>query len=329
MTLDIRREDLDALEAEWRDLLPVSPLHCAFVHPLWLRTWWEQFGTGRELLLLAARDGGKLLAVAPLMREDSRLTFAGDTQICDYMDICAPPGDRIPLLTALLRGLSEEPWSEIALWALPEDSPTLAALPAACQQLGLSLQQEVEDVCPQIDLPGTVEEYFQRLDKKDRHELRRKLRKLPQGGDVSLEVIGDPQGLSAAMDDFIRMHVASRAEKAAFMTPQMEAFFRRVVPALAGEGMAEMTFLCLSGRRVAAVLCFRTEDELLLYNSGYDPDYAGLSVGLLSKALALERAIQLGYKRFDFLRGAEPYKYDLGAHDFRVYRCLIRRTENP
>ncbi len=329
MTLEIRREDLDALEAEWRDLLPGASLRCAFAHPIWLRTWWQHFGGGRELLLLAARDGGKLLAVAPLMREGSRLTFAGDTQICDYMDICAARGDRAPLVAALLRSLGEEPWSEIVLWALPEDSPTLEALPDICREMGLSLQQEVEDVCPQLDLPASVEEYFQRLDKKDRHELRRKLRKLPQGGEVSLEVINDPQGISAAMDDFIRMHVASRAEKAAFMTPQMEAFFRSLVPALAREGMAEMTFLCLGGRRVAAVVCFRTEDELLLYNSGYDPAYAGLSVGLLSKALALERAIQLGYKRFDFLRGAEPYKYDLGARDFRVYRCLIQRTKSP
>jgi len=87
-----------------------------------------------------------------------------------------------------------------------------------------------------------------------------------------------------------------------------------------------MIFLRLGGRRVASVLCFRAGDELLLYNSGYDPLFAGLSVGLLSKALALKRAIDLGSKRFDFLRGAERYKYELGAQDLAVRRCLIRRT---
>ncbi|MEE8347693.1 MAG: GNAT family N-acetyltransferase, partial [Dehalococcoidia bacterium] len=66
--------------------------------------------------------------------------------------------------------------------------------------------------------------------------------------------------------------------------------------------------------------------EALLYNSGYNPDYAYLSVGLLSKALALRKAIEEGRSRFDFLRGPEPYKYDLVARDVAVYRCTVRRN---
>jgi len=77
--------------------------------------------------------------------------------------------------------------------------------------------------------------------------------------------------------------------------------------------------------RAAAVLCFESEQELLLYNSGYDPAFAPLSVGFVSKALTLKRAIEEGKQRFDFLRGAEPYKYDLGAQDLKVYRLVIRR----
>jgi CelD/BcsL family acetyltransferase involved in cellulose biosynthesis len=87
-----------------------------------------------------------------------------------------------------------------------------------------------------------------------------------------------------------------------------------------------LTFLRLGGVRAASVLCFRTDGDLLLYNSGYEKAYAQLSVGLLSKALALQRAIEQGMKRFDFLRGPEPYKYDLGASDVPVYRCVIRRS---
>ncbi len=325
MSLTVRREELAALEPEWREMLARSPLRCAFVQPVWLRTWWEEFGTARELVLLSVRRDGELEGVVPLMREDGRISFAGDTEICDYMDVIAPAEGRAELLAAVLRSLGEEPWDEVVLWAVREDSPTLAALPGVCVELGLAFEKELEDVCPHIDLPPAVDEYFERLDKKDRHELRRKLRKLPQGGEVDLEVLTEPEALNAAMDDFLQMHVASRAEKAAFMTPEMERFFRRIAPALAAEGMAEMVFLRLGGRRAACVLCFRTEDEMLLYNSGYDPAYAGLSVGLLSKALALEHAIERGFKKFDFLRGAEPYKYDLGAKDLSVYRCVIRR----
>ncbi len=326
MGLRIQREALAQLEPEWRELLPRCRFGRPFISPAWLKLWWDQFGEGRELILLSIRDDDSLTGILPLMRRDGRISFAGDTEVCDYMDIAAPAGAEAAILDAALRALSEEPWREIVLWALSGASPTYLALPGVCRQLGLALETEVEGVCPQIELPASWEEYLEALNKKDRHELRRKLRRLSRAGETELEVLVSPAEVAGALDDFVRMHAASRAEKAAFMTGQMERFFRRMVVALAEEGLVEMIFLRLGGIRVAAVLCFRPGNEVLLYNSGYDPAYAGLSVGLLSKALALKRAIDQGLKKFDFLRGAERYKYHLGARDVAVHRCVIRRT---
>ncbi len=323
--LTVQREELGRLEPEWRGLSGRSAVRNVFLSPTWRRIWWEEFADGRELLLLAVRRDGELIGVAPLMREDDRFTFAGDTEICDYMDFTVAQGAEEAVLTAVLRSLGEEPWREIVLWGLPNYSPTLKLLPAIVPGFDLSVDIQQEDVCPQITLPGSWEEYLAGLNKKDRHELRRKLRRLSDGGRVAIEVLTEPEAVTASLDDFLRLHGAARADKANFMTERMAHFFRRIVVALAGEGLVELFFLTLNGLRAAAVLCFRGEGELLLYNSGYDPAYAGLSVGLLSKALALQRAIDEGQQRFDFLRGAEPYKYDLGAQDLNVYRCIIRR----
>jgi CelD/BcsL family acetyltransferase involved in cellulose biosynthesis len=326
--LTVERVDPAAAENEWRELQACCDPAYPFLSPTWQRIWWEEFGGGeqREQVLLRVSDGGKACALVPLMREGDRLTWSGDTRICDYMDVVAADEGRPELLEAVIRSLGEEPWAELVLWALREDSPTFQALSGVCASLGLGLETEVEDVCPQIELPGDWEEYLAGLDKKDRHELRRKLRKLSQGGEPELEVLTSAEDVTAAMDDFISQHKTSRADKETFMTAQMEGFFRRAVPALAAEGSVEMTFLKLGGVRAACVLCFRTDGDLLLYNSGYEKPYAQLSVGLLSKALALQRAIEQGMRRFDFLRGAEPYKYDLGAKDVAVHRCVIRRT---
>lgn len=330
MTLTVSREDLSSLEPEWRELLTSCSGHAAvFQSPAWLRTWWEEFGSGRELVLLAAREEQRLVGIVPLMREGRRLSFAGDTEVCDYMDFPCTGSREAELLAALFRSLGEEPWDELALWALREDSPTMAALPAVCAEAGLTITTETEDVCPRIALPADFEEHIASLDKKDRHELRRKLRKLPQAGAVELEVIESPTEAGAALDTFVQMMRDSRSDKADFMTPQMESFFRRLVVNLAAEGLIEMVFLRLGGVRTACVLCFRAGDESLLYNSGYDPAYSHFSVGLLSKALALQRAIEQGKTRFDFLRGHERYKYELGARDLHVHRALIRRTAEP
>ncbi len=324
-SLQVQREDLGAIETDWRELLPRCRLRYPFYSPAWLRVWWEEFGAGRDLMLLSVRQDGRLAGVAPLMREGGRISFAGDTAICDYMDIVAAEGDEPAVLRAVLQSLAGEPWDELVLWGLHARSPTLEALPDVCRAMGWPADIETEDVCPQLDLPTTWEEYMSLLDKADRHELRRKLRKLPQGGPVDLQFLRSPEEVEAAFPDFVRMHVESRIEKAEFMTDRMASFFRRMARVLAADGLIEMQFLRLGGRRVAGVLAFRGDGEVLLYNSGYDTAYAGLSVGLLSKVMLLERAIDDHRCRFDFLRGAEPYKYDLGAKDVSVYRAVVRR----
>ncbi len=317
MSCSVQEETLDQLETRWSELLPRASYPSVFASPAWLRVWQREFDED-QLLLLSVSCQEELVGVAPLMIDrGGRLSFAGDTQIFDYMDFVSQEGGELPLISAVFRSLLERPWRELVLWGIREDSPTLIALPQICDDLGLSLKTELEDICPRVDLPGTWDEYLEGLGKKDRHELRRKLRRLAQSGDVRLEVLDTPAEINSALGDFLRMHTASRSDKA--------AFFEGIASETARKNQAKLLFLTLDGVRVAGVLCFRIRNELLLYNSGYDPAYSGLAVGLLSKALALRHAIEEGLARFDFLRGAEPYKYDLGGQNFNVYRCIIHR----
>jgi CelD/BcsL family acetyltransferase involved in cellulose biosynthesis len=127
------------------------------------------------------------------------------------------------------------------------------------------------------------------------------------------------------MDDFLHLMESSKHEKAEFLTPQMEHFFREMAVTLAADGLIRMYFLELDGVRVAAVLCFDCDNSLLMYNSGYDPQLSHLAVGLISKALLVKDAIEQGRACLDFLRGDERYKYDLGAQNSQVYRCTVTR----
>ena len=82
------------------------------------------------------------------------------------------------------------------------------------------------------------------------------------------------------------------------------------------------------GKPAGAVLCFDAGSHLYMYNSGYNPAYSNLSVGIVSKALVLQWAIEHGKTGLDFLRGDEPYKYEWGARDEPIQRLLIRRTDD-
>ena len=109
------------------------------------------------------------------------------------------------------------------------------------------------------------------------------------------------------------------------MTAERERFFVDAAVELASRGQLKLSFLALDGVQVASCMSFDYGDSYLLYNSGYDPAFSHLSVGILNKALSIKEAIGAGKHFFDFLRGTERYKYNLGAEDRAVYRLTVRR----
>ena len=118
----------------------------------------------------------------------------------------------------------------------------------------------------------------------------------------------------------------SRDDKDEFLTPAMEAYFRDLAITFAGLGMIRLSTLSLDGKPTAMLFAFENAETTFLYNSGYDPEFAPLAVGLLSKAYAIQDAIARGKTRFDFLRGDEDYKRHLGGHPNEVLRLTMRRA---
>ena len=122
---------------------------------------------------------------------------------------------------------------------------------------------------------------------------------------------------------FLKLFQQSRTDKAAFLTPKMEAFFRSLFATMAQMKLLRLNFLELNGKPIAATICLDYKDSVYLYNSGYDPDFRWSSAGLISKAMCIQDSIQRNRKRFDFLKGNEEYKYHLGGQEFPVYRYSV------
>jgi CelD/BcsL family acetyltransferase involved in cellulose biosynthesis len=180
-----------------------------------------------------------------------------------------------------------------------------------------------EDVSLEMDLPAGFEEYLETLNSKQRHEVRRKLRRLAEEGNIEYRFIENGDELQPALDTFFKMFVESRQDKAAFLTERMKAFFRSMTDMMAENGLLKLGILELDKKPVAEILCFDYQDGIYLYNSGYDPQYVSLSAGLLSKVLAIKDSIEKGKKKFDFLKGRETYKYHLGGKEVPLFRCRI------
>jgi CelD/BcsL family acetyltransferase involved in cellulose biosynthesis len=173
-------------------------------------------------------------------------------------------------------------------------------------------------------LPGDFGAFVAGLGKHDRHELRRKLRHLGEAGAVAFESATTPSEVQRDFDRFLEFMRISRDDKDEFLTPVMEAFFRDLATTFARLGMARLSTLSVDGKAAAMLFSFENADTTFLYNSGYDPEFAPLAVGLLSKAYAVEDSIKRGKTSFDFLRGDEEYKRRLGGVPKEVVRLTMR-----
>jgi CelD/BcsL family acetyltransferase involved in cellulose biosynthesis len=214
----------------------------------------------------------------------------------------------------------------LELYSLMETSPTLAHLPGLARQMGYDVEITEEDVAPGLDLPSTWDEYLAGLSKKDRHELRRKFRRLESVEGWRWYCLYDAGQVVTKLDDFLELMRQSDPEKLEYMTPEREQFFRRITQLTAELGIIKLFFLEIDQKPVAASLCFDYGSSRLLYNSGYNPEYSYYSVGLLLNALCLRDAIEQGQDYFDFLRGPEPYKYHLGGKNHTLYQMVVKRS---
>jgi CelD/BcsL family acetyltransferase involved in cellulose biosynthesis len=186
----------------------------------------------------------------------------------------------------------------------------------------LEYQLNDEEVSPYIPLPADWEGYLATLDKKDRHELRRKRRRLETAGGWTVRE-ATPATLAADLEVFFDLHAKSSKAKADFLTAEKEDFFRHICADMQRAGWLSLRTLVFQERPAAAALAFVYDRKLLAYNSGYEPEFAGLSVGLVMMSELIRSAIEDGLSEVDFLRGNEKYKYDLGARDIPLTHLLV------
>jgi len=323
------------LRAEWSQLLSQVPFQSVFFTPQWQETWWRHFGTTHQLHMLTVRSNeGTLQGLAPLMSRNGldgspRLELLGDLELCDYLDVLMLPAQQREVGRTVVEYLvghgSDE--MELCLQNLGQHSSTSEVFHDHLINRGLTVEVEQIETCPTVVLPLDWEVYLATLRGKDRHELRRKLRRAEATARLAYRVTSDIAQLDEDVDTFVTLHRMSQQDaKQGFMTPEKEAFFRDMARQLWPQGWLDLAFLSADGEPIATLCCFAYGSTYAAYNSGYHPAYAELSAGIVLFAERIRTAIARGFTAFDFMRGNESYKYRFGATDRPLYQLLARTT---
>jgi CelD/BcsL family acetyltransferase involved in cellulose biosynthesis len=319
----IKPEDFDSLSALFSLSGSALKWDLVFTLPAWLKVWWQSFGSGAEPYIRSVKQGQKIIGLAPLQIRQGTASIIGSVNVCDYQDFVISHGSETYFYNAILDDLLRLGVSDLHLETIRPDSSIVAHLIPLARERQYPVEYRQVDVSADMPLPSKWEDYLAALEGKQRHELKRKMRNLQDLGETSYLTISDKEAIPAAIETFLHMFPESRGDKAQFMTDEMLTFFRSLSLALAETGVLRFGVLRAGDKPVAMIMYFDYNESIYLYNSAYDPAFKSMSVGVISKARCIQTGIEQGKKRFDFLKGPEPYKSYLGGKEIPLYSCHI------
>lgn len=322
------REELETLRGAWNTLVERCARPNVFLAWEWVSNWIDVYlGSGR-LLVIVLRENGEPRAIAPLCVQEERLPagmsfkalrFLGSGEACaDHLDVIVAggsPGECARWIWDALFGALRAEWDVFEYYDAREDSAVLDAFRAFAREDKRCVRSEPagESVCPYLDLPRNWEEFLERCGGSRRYTITYSMRKLAEQGRLEKRFCRRPEDLDGCMDAFVSLHQTSwneRGQPGAFSSPKFETFHRRVARDLLAAGSLFLCAFHLDGRHIGSFYGFEYRGTLSYYLLGVETNpVKRVKTGTAVIGHCIEEAIRRGCTEFDFLRGAEEYKY--------------------
>ena len=321
----------------WNALVEQSVADTPFSRFEYLSQWWKTLGGGEwkdaELVLVSATENDELVGIAPLFMAEydgqRALMLVGSIEISDYLDLIVSEQDLPRFVSGLFDFLNSSfdgRWSALDWYNLPDSSPTLATLKAESERRGWTHQEEVYRPTPRIPLNGSFEDYLARIDKKQRHEIRRKMRRAAESEkNVRFLIVNGSSDIDSEINAFFDLMVQS-PDKEQFLHPAMRDQMTVTLQNAHEHGYLWLAFLEIDSVRTAASLNFDYKNKLWGYNSGVSNEHRELSPGWVLLAHTIQWCCENGRYEFDFMRGDEEYKYRFGGVNKYVMRVKVIKT---
>jgi CelD/BcsL family acetyltransferase involved in cellulose biosynthesis len=312
---------LEALQDEWTDLIKGIPGAPVFLTWEWIRTWWLYFGKDRQMWLLTARDNqGRLLGLAPLMREYHRIglmklrkiAFIGAGLVYPvHLNILTQISEQEELFQAFLAFLlsHSDQWDVISFSCVDQESPINSLLTAAGGHVCIGTPK----TSPYVPLPGSWEAFLKTISKKLRRNLKYFRSKLdndfPSG--VDFTCVTDPREIREIMKKLEELNKSRwHAQEITSNFDQLNfSDFHQSIASLALErGWLRLNKLTVLGRVIAVYYNFLFHNRVYAYSMGFDLDWSKYSPGRLGVAYSIQASILESASEYDWLGGEDAYK---------------------
>lgn len=309
------------LNQTWNDFEKACLEKSPYDLQIWKEVWLNHFSEDYDFEYIKNDN-----FFIPLKYKNSEASIIGDKDIVDYNNILYINNEKKDF-EDLINQIFDLNINKLILYSISEESPTFNLLTNGEILNDYRLDSQQEDVSPYLSLPNSWDEYLTSLPKKKRHELKRKIRRIEQNADFSTGDLSSLEDKDEILGEFFRLHKMSSDEKNLFMTNEMEQFFTDLIIKMLENKSLTYSYLKIDNKTTACSISFIHQNIRFLYNSGFDPFYNNFSSGLLNHAFAIKRSIEDKLTVFDFMRGNERYKYDLGAVDKILYTFQISKDD--
>jgi CelD/BcsL family acetyltransferase involved in cellulose biosynthesis len=329
-------QELSQLEEPWTRLLDESGDGSIFASFAWNMAWWQAFGAANRLYVVVAADAaGQVRGIAPLMLQETgsqrKLVFIGHG-LSDSGDFVLPPTDVAPVAHAIFAYLHDHrrEWDLLDLDEVPPYT-RLATWLQIEKMVGLRLIQLPRTDSPFITIPASWEAYTRALSRKPRYHLETYTRRFVEETGAAFRVITAEADAPAAVARFYRLHLARWAAKPDALNPEhrdpnFAPFLENACRRAARAGTLRLAELHVGDDAIASWISFQVTGRWNGYMTGFDPAWSNWRPGKILHGFVMRQALAEGARELDFGRGAEDYKYELGATNRKTWRFVLANS---
>jgi len=327
-----------ALRDGWNELWERSPERDnPFLSHEWLRAWWDAFGSGRQLLVLRLTDGGRLVALAPLMVMSSRYhgapirvvsLIANDHTNRSEFILSERPAECVRAVLEHLKR-SDERWDMLDFDFLPRTSATLREIERSASDLELRFGTKPSYRSPYIPLADDWSTYWGAREGRFRRNLKNRETRLAKLGKVELEEWPESVG-PTLLDELFEVGERSwkggaQAGTALGSTPELRRFYGRLAELTHPKGWLSLHVLRLDGKAIAFHYSLMLRGTVGLLKTEYDLEYRPYSPGHQIQKRVLRSLYDKGFREFDFLGPDMEWKREWADASREHVRGLVFR----
>lgn len=326
-----QRAQLDALEPEWNQLLSVSDIASPFLTPGWQHAWLDTYGRGRELFVLTARRGARLVGLWPLSfarRGVFRILEPIGAGRSDWLDVLSTSEDRQEILASFIRWLADQRsrWDLLDWRDVLDDSPSIPLIETISKDSGIQFRRNERTAAPYLLLPESWEHFLKSKRAKFRTNLNYYRRLAERSGKLfSISRHSGPTD-RATVKELAEVELRSwkaREGNLKVSTRNGSEFYDKFCSYFSRHDQLDLWRAECDQVLVAFLVNIRFGGKCYHYNTCFDEAFAHISPGLLLHADAIKEAFSLNLREYDFLSGDEPYKERWSTHKRRIHHLAI------